>query len=310
MNYVGVDVSLHELVVWNRGLTATHANTPKGIRVLLRSLPADTRIAMEATNVYHCALAEAATKAGFTAYVLDPRRTKAYVDALGIRGKCDPTDARAIAQFAETMADKMRPFRLPDASALALRTLIRQRSALVDTRCKVSMALKGTEMAKEFKQYLVAIDQLIKAFDRKIEERVREDAGYALLRTIPGFGVLTATAVLCTLRLGDFKTGDSIVGYAGLDPIPNQSGGKVGRRRLSKQGDPLLRRFLYLAAMSGRNGEAWAPLWERLLAKGLKPIQAILALARKLLQTAWSIYKYQTKFDRNRIQGAAFVQKA
>ena len=90
---------------------------------------------------------------------------------------------------------------------------------------------------------------------------------------------------------------DAFVAFIGLDPRPDDSGKKTGRRRLSKRGDPELRRLLYVAAMSASRTRAWKPLYQRALARGLSRIEALVTLARHIARTAWSIYTHKTNFD-------------
>lgn len=74
------------------------------------------------------------------------------------------------------------------------------------------------------------------------------------------------------------------------------SGQARGRRKLTKQGDPELRRLLYLAAMTARRSPAWAGFYPRYLDRGLKSTQALTILARKLARIAFAILKNGTDY--------------
>ncbi len=114
-------------------------------------------------------------------------------------------------------------------------------------------------------------------------------------------GPLTATALVHALDRGEFKSSDSFVAYCGLDPRANDSGQKKGRRKLSKQGDILLRRLLYTAAMSASRLAVWKPLYERYKARGLSQVQVLCILARKMARLAWALVRQRTTFDPNRL---------
>ena len=95
----------------------------------------------------------------------------------------------------------------------------------------------------------------------------------------------------------EFANADALVAYSGLDPRPNDSGAKAGRRQISKRGSPQLRRQLYLAAFSAAHSKALAPLYRSIKAKGFKPTQALVILARKLLRVAWAVWKTGKPFE-------------
>ena len=112
---------------------------------------------------------------------------------------------------------------------------------------------------------------------------------------------MVAPALLCALERFAFAHADSFVAYTGLDPRPDDSGKRQGRRRLSKHGPSELRRLLYNAAMAAVTSRAWKPLYQHHLAKGLARTEALVIIARKIACTAWSIYTHNTTFDPQRI---------
>ena len=92
--------------------------------------------------------------------------------------------------------------------------------------------------------------------------------------------------------------------YTGLDPRPDDSGNRRGRRRLSKRGPSELRRLLYLAALSAIKTKPWRSLYEHYRARGLSSTAALVIIARRIARTAWSIYTYKTEFDPARLTNA------
>ncbi|WP_423161076.1 IS110 family transposase, partial [Stenotrophomonas maltophilia] len=79
-------------------------NTPKGFDELLawraKHAP-NAAVGMEATGIYHEALARALVEAGVAVHVANPARVKAFGQAEGIRTKTDRSDAKLIARFFE-----------------------------------------------------------------------------------------------------------------------------------------------------------------------------------------------------------------
>ena len=108
--------------------------------------------------------------------------------------------------------------------------------------------------------------------------------------------------MLATLltRVG-FANSDAVVAYSGLDPRPEDSGSKRGKRKLSKKGDPQLRRQLYLCAMAATRSALFRPMYEALKGRGLPSTAALVVLARKLLRIAFAVWKSGQAFEPSKL---------
>jgi transposase len=94
---------------------------------------------------------------------------------------------------------------------------------------------------REVHEKVSEIDRQIHAWDRSNELSRR-------LETIPG-GPITASAIAATVTDASlFKSGRQLAAWIGLVPRQNSSGGKDRLGRISKQGDPYLRRLLVVGA--------------------------------------------------------------
>ena len=149
-------------------------------------------------------------------------------------------------------------------------------------------------------------DALLSKLDAQARKLIEGCPGRAQafrrLNAIPAVGNAVGIGLLAALERWPLPRADAFVAFVGLDPRADDSGKKSGRRRLSKRGDPELRRLLYVAAMSATRTRAWKPLYQRALAKGLSRIEALVTLARRIARTAWSIYTHKTDFDPVRLQ--------
>ena len=84
----------------------------------------------------------------------------------------------------------------------------------------------------------------------------------------------------------------------GFTVYPNESGKFKGKRRISHQGDPHLRRAVYMAGLAGTVSKVWKPYYQELIKqKKLAPIAAINALGRKILHTVFGVFRSQTEFE-------------
>lgn len=305
-SFWGVDVAKDHLDISLHGSYQVQriSNNIKAITKWLRSVPANSRLGLESTSSYHLALATLAHEQGITVYLLNPRDIKRYAQGLGQRGKTDRLDARVIARFVQREHEQLRAWRPLTTQQQRLDDLLRQRSLVQ----KQSTALKQSlGHRKELKEVMADLLQTMKAtlaeLDRLIRQAVRElpngDAILRSLTSIPGIGLLTGAALLRLFTRAHDATADAVVALIGLDPRPMDSGNRSGTRHLSKRGDSETRRLLYNAGMSGSKTETWAPIYERERAKGLPATAAIMALARRLVRVAFSLYKSGKRFDRS-----------
>ena len=122
----------------------------------------------------------------------------------------------------------------------------------------------------------------------------RTDETSQRLETIPGVGLMTATALSASIPDPSvFKTGRQFAAFLGLVPRQNSSGGKERLGRISKMGDGYLRRLLVVGATSvirraGTNTSATGEWVRRLLER--KPARvATVAMANKTARIAWAV---------------------
>ena len=189
--------------------------------------------------------------------------------------KTDRLDAENLARLARLDPKLLSPVEHRGEAPQAHLALIRSREVLVRARTKLINHVRG--MVKPFgaripscsAQYfhvraadglpeparpaleplLETIGSLtvrIREYDRRIEAVAEElYPETRLLRRVPGIGPLTALAFVLILEDPDrFRTSRSVGAYAGLTPGTHQSGEHDPQRRISRQGDEMLRRLL------------------------------------------------------------------
>lgn len=302
---VGADVAKDEIVfACSRGSFAVRKipNRRAALLAFLKELPASSRIGIESTGTYHESFAETAYKLGFVVFVLNPKDTRHYAKAVGLRGKTDRVDAELIARMIAHEHAKLHAWNPPTPEQREIDRLIKRRATLISLREAIKMSLDGMAgFAADLKALAVRFNQLIEHIDRRVQVLVEASPDrkqhLTHLRTIDGVGPLVGTALVNTLERVPLKSADAFVAFTGLDPRPDDSGKHRGRRHLSKRGPAELRRLLYLAAMSAARTKTWKPIYERHRAKGLSSTATLVILARRIARTAWSMYTYKTEFD-------------
>jgi transposase len=144
----------------------------------------------------------------------------------------------------------------------------------------------------------------IAALDRRIAAWHRDNEVSRRLATIPGIGVLSATALAATLGDGSaFHSARQLSAWLGLVPRQNSSGGKDRLGRITKQGDPYLRRLLVLGATSvlkgARRGQGAGPYpWASALLDK-KPYRLVtVVLANKMARIIWAVLRREEAYRR------------
>lgn len=286
-------------------------NTPAGFTLLSdwldRHVPG-AAVCMEATGVYHEALATFLVERGVTVYVANPAQVAAYAKSELSRTKTDHADAKLIARFAMAqlqVGTTLRPWVPPTPAQRKLRALIHRLNDLEGmrqmerNRLDVSdQAVRGS-IADVMETLDAQIAELKKEIDNHIDSDpdLRHDAG--LLTSIPGIGELTAAFMLgCAGDLRRFDDPRKLDAFAGMNPAIRESGKWVGQSRLSKLGHALLRAKLYMPAMTAiRHNVAVRALFDRLVARGKPRKLALGAAMRKLLHLAWGVIRSGKNFD-------------
>lgn len=314
--FIGVDVSKAELVI---SLGSGHrprsvVNNAAGIADWLREVPPHALVAMESTGRYHGLLAHLASQAGLKVFVLNARDVHFYAQALGMRAKTDGVDAQLIARYLAEHHGHLHPWQPASAVQQRLQDLLTRRAQLAAQRSAFKQIVTGVDASDiDTGELQRAFDTLLKAMDSRMQELVTSDprlsAGCQRLLTITGVGPQTSVLLATLFSRFDFGNADALVAYCGLDPRPNDSGARHGRRRLSKKGPSLLRRQIYLVGFAASRSKALRPLYEAIRAKGFATTAAFIILGRKLLRVAFAVWKGTQSFDPARLMPKNDLQK-
>ena len=248
-----------------------------------------------------------------------------YVKAYVKGNKNDAADAAAICEAVTRPSMRFVPIKTAEQqSALMLhRTrdlLVRQRTQLVNAM-RAHLAELGlvAERGREGVQALIAVvrdkasrlpdlarkalqailgqldalGQQIGEIERHIHAQHRSNEASQRLETIPGIGVIGATAIAATVTDPMvFKSGREFAAWIGLVPRQNSSGGKERLGSISKQGDRYLRRLLVIGATAvirqARTHPDKHPWLIQLLARRPAKVVAV-ALANKMARIAWAV---------------------
>lgn len=302
--FIGADVSSGWIDVADHGQQQVRrvVNTESGLKAWLKTVQPGAMLALESTGRYHQLLARLAFERGLKVFVLNPRDVRNYARGIGSRGKTDRLDAQVLARYVAHEHAQLHAWQPPLPQLQQLDDLLRRRAVLVRQKAALVQSVgQDREMAGLVEGLLASFAQTLKAMDQRIRRAVKEVPGasnaMARITSIPGIGLLSGTALLrLFMRLGHVNA-DVVVAFTGLDPRPMESGNKRGQRRLSKRGNPELRRLLFNAAMSASRTDSWKGVYAHERGKGLPSTAALVALARRLVRVAYSLFKTESSFN-------------
>lgn len=290
--------------------TKVFDNTPAGFNTLsswlIKQGITNMQACMEATGSYGEALATYLYDQGFVVSVVNPAQIKSFSGAQLNRVKTDKADAKLIAQFCVSMQPAPwlpPPVHVRELQALvqrlaALQQMARQEQNRFDTAASV--------IQPSIQSVLAAIQSEIKAVEKMVRDHIDRHPGLKgqsdLLDSIPGLGGATIARLLAFV--GDiqrFNNAKALAAFVGLNPTVFESGSSVrGKSRLSKKGNAVIRRALYMPAIVARRYNPTIKTFaQRLKNAGKSNMLIIGAVMRKLLHIIYGVLKSGKPFDAN-----------
>jgi transposase len=149
---------------------------------------------------------------------------------------------------------------------------------------------------------LESLATAIRDIERQLLAWHRHNPASQRLETIPGVGIITATALAASVPDPSvFKSGRQFAAFLGLVPRQNSSGGKDRLGHISKMGNGYLRRLLVVGATSvtrrAETTDTRTGAWVRSLL-GRKPTRLVtVAIANKTARTAWAMLVRQENYQ-------------
>lgn len=143
----------------------------------------------------------------------------------------------------------------------------------------------------------------IRDVERRLAAVAKQMTDVALLQTVPGIGLITATALVA--MVGDihrFPSGRHFASFLGLTPKEDSSAGRRRLGAISKQGDVYLRMLLIHGARSfiwsakGRPQSNALQTWALHVSEQRGHNIAAIAVANKLARIVWAVWTRRCPF--------------
>ncbi len=325
LSVIGIDVGktvLHVHGTDAQGKPVLRKAFNRGALIEWLSQQAPCLIGMEACGGAHH-LARRLTDCGHTVRLIHPSFVKAYVKS----NKNDFRDAEAIAEA--VTRPTMRFVAIKTVAQQELQALHRLRSGAVTQRTAIINQIRGLllefgitvpqgptalrrrlpeiletvdggledlgrDLVAELQQEWMHLDERIAALEQRLQQRTRASESCQRLQTIPGIGVLGASAFLAAFGDGrQFASGRDCAAALGLVPRQHSTGGRPQLGHISKRGDTYLRALFIHGARAvlryvDRHHDPRSR-WARALKERRGIPVAAVALANKMARTAWAV---------------------
>jgi transposase len=236
------------------------------------------------------------------------------------------TDIRDTLILARLLAANLVPeVWVPPIHIRQMRQLLSQRRQLVETHTQIlnrmhsvahrhhlkhergkrfnekTIGWQKDERLSKMEQFQLNLEMENKVYIEKQIERISQEVrklchqkpwveSMTYLMQLPGFGVITAMTVLAAIgEIERFETSKHVASYSGLVPGLEQSGTKNRGKGVTKEGRRELRWALVEAAQMAVKSDPLLKMKFQALQKRMHRNQAIVAIARHLLELVWYV---------------------
>jgi transposase len=317
-------------VVWRQRLTR------RRLAALIESLRPGITVVMETCGTAHY-WARRCQARGATVRLLPAQYVRAYVR----RDKTDRADADALLEADRCAAIHPVPVKTIEQQTLqslhrvrqqwqttrtarinTLRALLREQGFAFPRGAKMIGARIATLIADPdvplpgllrataavLLEELRALRANVRALDRQLAAIARTHATPIRLQTLPGVGVITATALLGSVpHIHAFRRGRDFASWLGLTPRESSSGERRRLGRISKRGDTYLRSLLVHGARAAlraaelrtaqqRSDVSGLQRWAVAIAQRRGRNRATVGLANKLARIIWAVWTRDRDF--------------
>lgn len=328
---VGIDVALKTLDVCVSTIDTAQqvhqkahhsfANDPKGFAALLRwvtqhtPLPLPVVFLMEATGIYYEQLAWYLHNEDRHVWVILPNKAKQYKKSLGLKSKTDRIDAKGLSRMC--CEQSHRRWQPVSGNLYRLRLLTRQIQSNAEQTTSLQNQLhalqhgmfRDKEVEKMYAGQIRLLQKNKAALQQRVEQLIKSDdelhSRFEKILKIKGLGLQNLAVIVAeTAGFVAFDSIPQLVSYAGYDVVEDQSGKRVGKTRISKQGNAHIRKCLHFPALNVVRYDVapFTGLFSRVYEKSKIKMIAYVAVQKKLLILIYTLWKKQEAFNAEHTQ--------
>ncbi|OEU86479.1 transposase [Streptomyces abyssalis] len=185
-----------------------------------------------------------------------------------------------------------------------VRNAARLATTAIEAAAKQHITLPGQQLSariiRRLAEGVLELSKQIKEADALIADRYRRHRHAEIITTLPGIRTQLAAEFLVATGgdMAAFETADRLAGFAGLAPVPRDSGRIRGNLHRPHRYHRGLQRVFYLSAqISIQHCPESRRFYERKRAEGKRHTQAVLALARRRVNVLWALLRDHRRYQ-------------
>lgn len=319
--YIGIDISKASLQIhlgmFNEDIEIE--NSLKGLKQLHAKVKkrygksVEVVWIYEPTGSYSTLVKRFCSEHAIACYIIKPSQSAAFAKTIKNRNKSDVVDARMLYQIHKIAPSEEIAIPQYDAKLESIQNYLRYYKTVMKERVVKTNQLEAAlhredelfiirklrskikALKAEEKEIIITMLELIKE-NKAYEER------FSAITSLKGIGNISGLVLFdLFMRYGDASSKE-IVALCGLDPIEVSSGSSLKRKsRISKQGSRLVRSTLFMPTLIAINHNPHMQMvYNRLKEKGKQSTVAQIAVMRKMVVIAFSLFKNKQVYEMNR----------
>lgn len=296
--FTGIDVSKDKVDIFSTEKSShlTVRNSKKQIREALYHFDREhTLVVLENTGGHENVCIDTLQKIGYKIHRANNNRVKSFIRYRGIKAKTDRIDAKALADYGEFTYRNGKQELVVNKEVSEVQKKAKETSLYIDNLKKIRGAMKNRlksptchETEESVKRVIDVINQEIEKLENETDKTLAQDKDlskqFGLLTQYKGVGKTTARELIAFLPEIGSVSKQAISALAGLAPYAKDSGKMRGHRSTRGQGRPILRRIMFMAALSAvRYNKNLSDFYEKKIKEGKPKMIAMTACMRKML---------------------------
>jgi len=318
-NYIGIDVAKVTLQVFipKKNLNVEIENSFDGLKKLYGKLKKQYRKSIddivfiyESTGSYSTILEQYCQTKEIKCFKVGAYQSASFSKVIKNRNKTDVVDARMLSQM--HILAKSGDIKIPsrDEKAHQIRSFIKYYQSLVKEHIRQKNYLEAATYNLEDKYILKQVRKKITFLEKeqdtiivKVMDIIKANPAYLEayenITSIKGIGEKSGIILLYLFLRYPNASRQHVTALCGLDPIQRSSGTSIQHKeRISKQGLSLVRAILFMPTMAAiQHNEEMKLMYDRLVERGKPRMSALIAVMRKIILLAHSLYKNNQQYD-------------
>lgn len=318
-NYIGIDVSKATLQVYipikdenisiensKKALDSLYSKLKKYYKQEIKNLV----IIFEPTGSYSVLLKRFCSEKNIYAFIINPRQSANFAKALENRSKSDIIDAKMLYKFhvmlfdsdiavpivnsvQEELSETLTYYKFIQKERVSFSNHLEALEAKSGSHLIIKKLKNEIKHLREQELKIVAIMKKLVIFDDTMKEKFEN------ISSIVGIGDKAAIVLMHLFLTYPEANRQEIVALSGLDAIENTSGTSIQRRtRISKKGSSVYRSILFMPVLSAIQHNKYMKIfYDRLKTNGKHSTVAQIAVMRKMILIAHSLFKNNVKFN-------------